>query len=101
MCLPVSAHFDMFNMETCTIWPLCEILGSHRAVVENSSLQGNDACSGIDNQSVASHLHHHNSIFRTLVSLLVKLLSDLVMGNQNTAFCQKNEIQSKGTHNKF
>lgn len=56
MCVQVSAHFDMFNMETCTIWPLCEILGSHSAVVENSGLQGSDARSGIDNHSVASPL---------------------------------------------
>lgn len=101
VCVPVSAPSDMFNMEICTIWPLFEILGCHSAVVENFGLQGSDAHSGIDSQSVASPPHHHNSIFRTPMSLLVQLLSDLVTGNQNTTFCQKNEIQSKGTHNKF
>jgi len=65
----MSAHFDMFNIETCTIWPLCEILVSHSAVVENSGLQGSDARSGIDNQSVAYPPHHRKSIFRTPVSL--------------------------------
>jgi len=35
MRVTVSAHFDMFNMETCTLWPLCETLGSDSAVVEN------------------------------------------------------------------
>jgi len=77
----MSAHFDMFNMETCMNWPLCDILVSHSAVVENSGLQGSDACSGIDDQSVAYPSHHHNSIFRIPVSLLVKLLSDLITGN--------------------
>ena len=33
--------------------------------------------------------------------LLAKLLSDLVTGIQNTAFCQKNGIQFKRTHTGF
>jgi hypothetical protein len=88
-------------MGTCTIWPLCEISGSHIFVIENSGLRGDDDDddrSGIENRSVTPTTT--TQIFMTLTSLLVKLLSDLVKGIQNTAFCHDNEIQSKRAPNK-